>query len=284
MDQSYIRTLSGYQGNHKFFWLVENEDYKEWNSAPCGKGEDCNRQNQRTNHGTVAPVLVLKGLSHDDLESTMSHVYSLQEKRAPSLPSLLLHFFGRSVREIQRPQTYSSKSDEWWNVLCINTLLWQVIHVYSEHEQCLLLAFVNKIWSRLGANELSMVLTDPPEIALSSLLGLADIDSLWAALVQTLIAAAKIDPRNTSQTPVSLTFILEANDPPWRTWMLLIDNIRSAIRNLGDVFSPIRVLVSNPPETASLELQPSTEVLLEHDKERKGLCLPKSPTIPRKLN
>jgi len=98
---------------------------------PYQEGEDFWRRNQEESVDSVAPVLVLSGPPYDNLEVAESHVLnSPQTYEVAGLQPIILHFFGRSARDIQRPNTSATTADKWWLVLCIHSFLWQLVKIY----------------------------------------------------------------------------------------------------------------------------------------------------------
>jgi len=67
-----------------------------------------------------------------------------------------------------------------------------------------------------------------------------------------------------------LAVVFDFDDFSNKEYRLFINAIRGTLRNLGRHFSVVKILVTNPPTTADLEIQES-EILLEYDTERQGL-------------
>ena len=151
-------------------------------------------------------------------------------------------------------------------------LLRQLIESRSAAE--LLQIFLESVLLFLSDGELEVKLRpqgDPTDV-LRSVLCLSKPRNLWGALGQVL-GDLKEHGNAKRQGKPNLTLIIDLNSVAG-TWNELIKNIRGMTAGLQHIYGTVRVLLSNLPETGNLWQHRPSEILLEYDKERKGMYSP----------
>ena len=234
----------GLEKDGKYFWIFRNLDYEKW-----------------VQRHRESKILGLHGPSIEDLELAASHI--VRSLRNPDTASqegeVLLYFFYNSTRR----ERGSQNDDGWRDVLCVWNLLRQLIENCSVAGP-LFQIFLERALYFLSDDELSKLQgRDDPTHVFRSLLRFSKPKNLWDALGQIL---GDIKEQGTP----NLTLIIDLNSMD-STGKELIDNIRKMTAGLPQGCGTMRVLLSNLPETSNLWEHRPSEILLEYDKERKGM-------------
>ena len=262
-DQSkYLESISKtswlrLEQDAKYFWIFRNLDYEKW-----------------VQRGGEAKILGLRGPSVEDLESAASHiVQSLQNPDTPGQGEEVLCFFYNSTRRGQGPQNIVG----WHNLVCVWNLLRQLIENRSGAATQLLQIFLRYALNLLAGDEVAKLRArgDPTD-TLRSLLSLSKSQDLWDALGQ-VIGNLK-DPGDREEQNLTLVIDLGSEDSAWED---LVDNIRGMTASLPQSYGTVRILLSNLPEIGNLWQHRPSEILLEYDKERKGMCNPQTQSCLR---
>ena len=257
-DQSkYLESISEtswlrLEQDAKYFWIFRNLDYKKWVQS-----------------GGEAKILGLRGPSGGGLESVASHiVQSLQNPDAAGQEGEVLYFFYNSTRHGQGRHHIVG----WPDLVCVWTLLRQLIENRSGDTEQLLQTFLRCALDFLPGDEVSKlrIYSDPTE-TLRSLLSLSKSQDLWDALGKVL--GDSKDPENPREQDLTLVIDLGSVDSAWGE---LVDNIRGMTAGLPRGYGTVRILLSNLPETRNLWQHRPFEILLEYDKERKGMYNPQT--------
>ena len=233
----------GLEQDARYFWIFRNLDYENW---VRGGGE--------------AKILGLHGPSTEDLELAASHIVrSVRDPACTGQGGEVLYFFYNSICERGLQDVV-----DWHDLVCVWNLLRQLIESRPTAAESLLQTFLKTALDFLGDDELIQLRVngDPTE-AFKSLFQLSKPRYLWNAFGQVLGDLGEPGKQN-------LTLIIDLNS---MTSSLegLVGNIRKMIACLPKAYGTVRVLLSSLPET--WQHRPS-EVLLEHDKERKGMYSP----------
>ena len=246
----------GLEQDAKYFWIFRNLDYEKW----------------KERHGG-AKILGLHGPSTTDLELAAFHI--VQSLRVPDPASRegdVLYFFYNSTRGKRGPRNTVG----WGDLLCVWNLLMQLIENHPTSAIQLLRIFLKKALDFLSDDKLPKLLDSGPTNVFESLLHLSEPQDLWGALGQVL---EDLEERGNLERPEKpdLALVIDLNSMAG-SWEPLIDNIRKMIGGLPQGYNrAVRVLLSNLPEESSrLWQRRPSEVLLEYDKERKGMYLPQT--------
>ena len=238
----------GLEQDAKYFWIFRSLDYGKW-AQRCGE----------------AKVLGLRGPSAEDLELTASHIaQSLRNPNAASQEDeVLLYFFCNSTRRERGPLGVPG----WRDMVCVWNLLRMLIKNHSSAEKSLLQTFLGNALGSLSDDKLAN-LPDHPADAFRSLFCLFKPRDLWHALGQVLGDLKDPDiPRKRN-----LTLVIDLNSMA-SGWEGLVDNIREMTAGMPQVYGSVRILLSNLPEASDRWQIRPFEILLEYDKERKGMYL-----------
>ena len=233
----------GLEQDARYFWIFRNLDYEKW---VRGGGE--------------AKILGLHGPSTEDLELAASHIVrSVRDPAGTGQGGEVLYFFYNSIeceRDLQNVV-------DWRDLACVWNLLRQLIESRPTAAEKLLQTFLKTALGFLGDDELIKLRAHGPTEDFRSLFRLSKPRDLWDAFGQVFGDLG--EPRKQN-----LTLIIDLNS---MTGALegLVGNIRKMIACFPKAYGTVRVLLSNLPET--WQHRPS-EVLLEHDKERKGMYSP----------
>ena len=245
----------GLEQDAKYFWIFRNLDYEKWMERHGG-----------------AKILGLLGPSTKDLELAASHiVQSLRSPDPASREGYVLYFFCNSTRDKRGPQDIVG----WCDRLCVWNLLRQLVENHPTAATKLLRIFL-KALGFLSDDKLPGLLAGGPTDVFESLLHLSEPQDLWRALGKVL---EDLEERGNlerlGKPDLALVIDLNLMDGSSKP---LIDNIRKMIESLPqDYYRAVRVLLSNLPEESSgLWQRRPSEVLLEYDKERKGMYLPQT--------
>ena len=147
----------------------------------------------------------------------------------------------------------------------------------------LLRAFLGKTLHSLSDDDLDKLRGNDSTNAFKSLLHLSKPQDLWDALGRALSEMAGLRKREypRRQRKPNLTLIIDLNQMIGHgTWEELIGNIRQMATALQQDYGTVRVLLSNVPETTDPWQPRQSEVLLEYDKERKGMYSPQIQVHP----
>ena len=252
----------GLEQDTKYFWIFRNLDYEKW-----------------VQHHGEPKILGLHGPSVEDLELAASHI--VRSFRNPDAASqegdVCLYFFYNSTRKEQGPVGFVG----WRNILCVWNLLRQLITNHSTVAESLLQTFLSTALYFLNDDKLVQLRArDDPTDAFRSLLCLSKPQDLWDALGQVLEDLEEQENPKPPGKP-NLTLIIDLKSMA-STWKELINYIRQMIAGLPQGYGTVKVLLSNLPEISGLWHRRPSEILLEYDKERKGMYNPRiksSPTI-----
>ena len=254
-DQSkYLASKPGeVEQDARYFWIFRNLDYKRWMKREV-------------------KILGLHGPIEDHELATFHIVRSLQNQDVSSQEGDVLYFFFNSIRHELAPRDAIS----WHDSVSVWNLLRQMIGSSSTTlQKSLLGAFLGKALHSLSDDVVAKLRGDDPTKVFKSLLHLSKPLDLWDALGRALSEMA--DPGKQEypmrQRKPNLTLIIDLNRMV-NIWKTLIGNIRQMTTALQQDYGTVRVLLSNLPETKDpWQLQPS-EIVLEYDKERKGMYGP----------
>ena len=246
----------GLEQDAKYFWIFRNLDYNKWAQR----------------HGETK-ILGLHGPSIEDLELAASHI--IRSLRNPDIASqegdVLLYFFYNSTRSKQAPKGVADV--DWRDLICVWNLLRQLIGNRSAEKP--LQIFLERILHFLSDDELEKLSAhDNPTDVFRSLLRLSKPRNLWDALGQVL-GVLKEPGNSRHQGKSNLTIVIDLNSMA-SSWKGLIDDIREMTAGLSQRYRAMGVLLSNLPETSNLWQHRPSEILLEYDKERKGMYIPQT--------
>ena len=248
-------TRLGLEQDAKYFWIFRDLDYEKWVQR---RGE--------------AKILGLHGPSTEGLELAASHIVQHLQKLATASQEdeVLLYFFYNSTRH--RYEWGPQNVVGWRELVCVWNLLRQLIGNRSTAAGPHLQIFLKKALHSLSDHELvELRAHDGPTDALRLLLCLSKPQNLWDALGQVLgDLRQRENPKRLGKPNFTLIVDLNTMDGAWNE---LIDNIRKMTVGLQG-YGTVRVLISNLPETSNLWQHRPAEILLEYDKERKGMYSP----------
>ena len=229
----------------KYFWIFRNLDYEMWVQC-CGE----------------AKVLGLRGLPEEDLELAASHI--VRNLDAASHKGEVLYFFCGSTEQKPNLQAVVGRHD----LICVWNLLKQLIGNRPAAAESSLQNFLERALDLLSDNgRVQLSAHSDPTDVFTSLFDLSNPRDLWVALGEAL--GGPEEQKNPGMQNLTLIIDLKMKA---RTWEGLVENIRQMTAGLMKAYGTVRVLLSNVPE-ASLG-QRSSEILLEYDKERKGMYGP----------
>ena len=252
--ESHSKELE-HEQDAKYFWIFRNLDYEKWAQR----------------HGGTK-ILGLHGPSIEDLELAASHIVrSLQNSDTANREgNVLLYFFYNSTRSERAPKDVAG----WRDLVCVWNLLRQLIENRSATRP-LLQIFLEKALHFLNDDELVKLRAhyDPTDV-FRSLLHLSKPQDLWDALGQVL-EDLKEHGNAKRQGKSNLTIVIDLNSMA-SGWKGLIDNIRKMTAGLSPSYGAVGVLLSNLPEINNLWQHRPSEILLEYDKERKGMYNPQT--------
>ena len=243
-----------------YFWIFRNLDYEKWLKREV-------------------KILVLHGPSREDLELAASHIaWSLQNLDISSQEGDVLYFSFNSIRHELAPRSAIS----WHDLVSVWNLLRQIIgNPPTALQKSLLRGFLGNVLHSLSDDNLAKLRGNGSTNAFKSLLHLSKPQDLWDAFGRALSAMA--DSRKQEyprrQRKPNLTLIIDLNQMV-STWKTLIDNIRQMAIALRQDYGTVRVLLSNVPETADPWQPRQSEILLEYDRERKGMYGPQIQVHP----
>ena len=235
----------GLEQDAKYYWIFRNLDYEKW-----------------MQHRGEAKILGLLGPSAGDLELAASHIVrSLRNPNAASQEGdVLLYFFYNSTRRERGPEG-------WCDMVCVWNLLRTLIENHSTAEESFLQNFLGTALGFLSDDELAnlRIYSNPADV-FRSLFRLFKPQVLWHALGQALgdLEEPEIPGKR------NLTFVINLNLMAG-SCEGLVDNIRNMTAGLLQAYGKVRVLLSNLPETSNRWQTRPSEILLEYDKERKGM-------------
>ena len=250
--ENHLKALGlGLEQDAKFFWIFRSLDYEKW--VQC--------------HGE-AKILGLHGPSAEDLELAASHtVWTLRNPDAASQEAdVLLYFFYNSTSREPGPPGVIC----WPDMVCAWNLLSSLIKNHSTAEGSLLRTFLRNALRPLSDDELaSLQVYGNPVGVFRSLFCLLKPEDLWNALGQVFgdLKEPGIPQKR------NLTLVIDLNSMA-SCWKVLVDNIREVTTGLPQVYRSVRILLSNLPETSNRWRTRPSEILLEYDKERKGMYSP----------
>ena len=235
----------GLEQNAKYYWIFRNLDYEKW-----------------MQHRGGVKILGLLGPSAEDLELAASHIVrSLRNPNAASQEGdVLLYFFYNSTRRERGPQG-------WRDMVCVWNLLRTLIKNHSTAEESLLQTFLRTAIGFLSDGELAdLRIHRNPADVFKSLFCLFKPQDLWHALGQAL--GDLKEPEIPGER--NLTLVIDLNSMAG-SCEGLVDNIRNMTADMPQAYGKVRVLLSNLPETSNRWQTRPSEILLEYDKERKGM-------------
>ena len=241
----------GLEQDAKYFWIFRNLDYEKWMERHGG-----------------AKILGLLGPSTEDLELAAFHVVqSLRSPDTASRESGVLYFFYNSTRNERGAWNIVG----WRELLCVLNLLRQLIENRPTAATPLLPIFLRKALNFLSNDKLLELQTCGPTDVFKSLLCLSEPQNLWGALGQVLEDLEERGNLERLGKP-NLTLVIDLSSIA-DSWEQLIGNIRKMTAGLPQGhYGAVRVLLSNLPEaSSSCWLHRPSEVLLEYDRERKGM-------------
>ena len=230
----------------KYSWIFHNLDYKKW-----------------ARRDSEARILGLHGPSFRDLKLAASRIIqSLRNPGTAGQKEEVLYFFYSSTRRERGPQNV----DNWSDLVCVWNLLLQLIENPSRAVEPLIQTFLGNALDSLGDDEAAKLsVNDGPTDTLKSLLCLSKPSDLWGAFGKVL--------GDLKESENNLTLVIDLHSMA-SEWEGLVDNIREVAELLSQTCGTLRVLLLNLPEASTLwETRPS-EILLEYDKERKGMYSP----------
>ena len=247
----------GLEQDAKYFWIFRSLDYGKW-AQRCGE----------------AKILGLRGPSAEDLEFAASRI--VQSLRNPNAAiqedEMMLYFFCNSMGSKQGPPGVAG----WRGMVCVWNLLRTLIKNHSAAEESLLQTFLGNVLGSLSDDELAN-LPDHPADAFRSLFHLFKPRYLWDALGQVLGDLKDPDiPRKRN-----LTLVIDLNSMA-SGWEEMVDSIREMTAGMPQAYGSVRILLSNLPEASDRWQTRPSEILLEYDKERKGMY-PIDPVAPSPL-
>ena len=239
----------------RYFWIFRNLDYEKW------------LKREVKILGLYGPV--------EDIERVASHIArSLQNQDVSSQEGDVLYFFFNSIRRELDPRD----AINWHDSVSVWNLLRQMIgNSPTTLQKPLLRAFLGKTLHSLSDDGLEKLRGYDSTNAFKSLLHLSKPQDLWDALGRALREMADLGKQEYPryQWKPNLTLIIGLNRMISHcTWEKLIGNIRQMATALQQDYGTVRVLLSNVPETTDLWQPRQSEVLLEYDKERKGMYGP----------
>ena len=240
----------GLEQDAKYFWIFHNLDYEKWAQR---RGEE--------------KLLGLRGPSAEDLELAASHiVWSLRNTNAASQEGEVLYFFYNSTRHERGPPGVTG----WRHMLCVWNLLRTLIKNHPTAEESLLQTFLRNALGFLSDDELeNLPVHGNATSVLRSLFSLLEPQDLWHTLRQVLGNLKEQEiPRKRN-----LTLVVDLNSAA-SAWEELVENIRNMTADMTQVYGTVRILLSNLPETSNRWQTRPSEILLEYDKERKGMYSP----------
>ena len=255
--ESHSKTAGpGLELDAKYFWIFRNLDYEKWVQR---RGE--------------TKILGLHGPSIEGLELAASHIVRYLRKLdiASQEDEVLLYFFYNSTRHWHEwgPQNVVG----WRELVCVWNLLRQLIGNRSTAAGPHLQIFLKEALYSLSDHELvELRAHDDPTDALRLLLCLSKPQNLWDALGQVLgELMQRENPKRLGKPNFTLVVDLNTMGSAWNE---LVNNIRKMTVGLPQGYGSVRVLISNLPETSNLWQHQPAEILLEYDKERKGMYSP----------
>jgi hypothetical protein len=248
------------ENDGKLFWILQSPEYQDWIKTRA-----------------QTPVLLLRG--SPDLEQAASYIVRAMSNNRTD--HLVLYFFYGSSKSIPRPQPLVQPGCDWRHLVSVWTLLKQAIDGQPDlHKQSLIMAFFREALQPITDEVFITMLPDEPKEAFERLLRVSKLENLWYALVQTLKMAEELSvgnigsmQQNNAQLQRNLVIVLDIDDLFIESYQLLMDVMRENIKYLQRHFETVKVLVVNAPSTSDLALRQS-EILLEYDKERRGLFSP----------
>ena len=255
-DQSkYLPSgLGGVEQDARYFWIFRNLDYEKWLRREV-------------------EILALQGPSRKDLELAASHIArSLQNQDVSSQEGDVLYFSFNPIRRELAPRGAIS----WHDLVTVWNLLRQIVgNPPTTLQKSLLRAFLGKTLHSLSDGDLDELWSYDPTDAFKSLLHLSKPQDLWDALEGALseMADLRMEEYLRRQRKPNLTLIIDLHRVV-RTWKTLVGNIRQMATALRQDYGTVRVLLSNVPETNDPWQPRQSEILLEYDRERKGMYGP----------
>ena len=243
----------GLEQDAKYYWIFRNLDYEKWMQRRGG-----------------VKILGLHGPSAEDLELAASHIVrSLRNPNAASQEGdVLLHFFYNSTRRERGPQGIVG----WRDKVCVWNLLRTLIKNHPTAEESLLQTFLGTVLGFLSDGELANLrIHRNPTDVFRSLFRLFKPQDLWHALGQALGDLKELEIPG--ERNLTLVINLNSMAGPCEG---LVDNIRNMTADMPQAYGKVRVLLSNLPETSNRWQTRPSEILLEYDKERKGMYGPQS--------
>ena len=212
-----------------------------------------------------AKLLGLRGPSTKDLELAASHiVWNLRNTNAASQEGeVLLYFFYNSTRRERGPLDAAG----WRDMVCLWNLLRILIKNHSTAEESLLQTFLRNALEFLSDDELATLPVHGNSIGLfSSLFCLFKPQDLWHVLGQVLGDLKEPEiPRKRN-----LTLVIDLNSAA-SAWEGMVENIQKMTAGMTQTYRTVRILLSNLPEASNRWQTRPSEILLEYDKERKGM-------------
>ena len=241
----------GLEQDAKYFWIFRNLDYEKWMQR---RGE--------------VKLLGLHGPSTKDLEFAASHI--VRSLRNPNTTSqegeALSYFFYNSTRREQGIPDVAG----WRDIVCVWNLLRTLIKNHPTTEESLLQTFLRNALELFSDEKLANLPVHGDPIDVFSLLFCHfKPQYLWYALGKVLgrLKEHKIFRKRNLTLVIDLGSIAGA-------WDKLVDNIREMTAGMSQTYGTMRILLSNLPETSNPWGTLPSEILVEYDKERKGMYSP----------
>ncbi|RPB12639.1 hypothetical protein P167DRAFT_150293 [Morchella conica CCBAS932] len=240
----------GIEETPAFFFMQHNLDYQNWIS--------------KTGH---VHTLVYK--SFPCLPYAMPHL--IQIIQATEETCFLLHFSLMGVPKAALEQTWGS------NKPMVSLVVWtfccQIIEAFPQDQgRCLSQVFLNVLLTSLRNDELIEIHGDH-ENAFHTIIN-SKSDTLWNAL-EVLLKAADFCTTHSGlswkTSKPSLRIIL-GSGPAKDEWEKIIHDLRLLMKRLTSKFSTVKLLITDLPDTVSIQLVPPSEMLVFYDEERQE-CL-----------
>jgi hypothetical protein len=264
LSNEFQSTGNTSETHRKFFWIVEDLDYKEWTK------------------NSESGILVLRAPYRCNLEQAARYiVYTLKKIPVATLPLPSIHQPRSESSDghgFRRPAQSKITDQEWSIAITLLTSLRQLIRNCKEpsQQQTVLSEFLG-IDGLLGR----FLNDEEPEKArsrsslepLKQLLARATLDDLWVAL-NCAFTAYDHGPdlgMGAQHKPHDLVLIFNLDRPSIETWKALLNNVNKTLRAVQRHWS-VKVLIIRTKSDRELELQQEhSEIIIDYDKERKGI-------------
>ncbi|KAI5838329.1 hypothetical protein DFP73DRAFT_485995, partial [Morchella snyderi] len=151
----------------------------------------------------------------------------------------------------------------------------QVVEAFPQDQgSCLLQVFLNTLLTSLHDDELVEIQRNHGR-AFDTIIKFAVSDTIWNALGAVLIKAANLftthSSPNRETSYLSLKLILGSGREK-NEWEAIICDLNLLVRCMRCEFTTVKLLITDPPDTATIQLLPPSEILVSYDEERQE-CL-----------